>query len=35
MEERLESRNRAIGQLGDMFDREINLCQGMWWICLS
>lgn len=23
MEERLESRNRAIGQLGDMFDREI------------
>ena len=23
MEERQESRNRAIGQLGDMFDREI------------
>ena len=23
MEERLESRNRAIGQLGDMFDREV------------
>ena len=23
MEERLENRNRAIGQLGDMFDREV------------
>ena len=28
MEERLENRNRAIGQLGDMFDREVAETDG-------
>ena len=30
MEERQESRNRAIGQLGDMFDREIAGTENRW-----